>query len=383
MSSNPGAPQPRPSAGMSLQRVLVQPRQIKESVPGITEDRLKQADEVAGTFSFRLPEFYAQQVLNGSDDDPLLDIVLPSAGELLDGEEQWDATPSPYRASQSPFWVQKYEYQGLIRTTTFCSGLCRFCYLKRKNEVVTMMRPEDASVLFDDIETNGGSLREVILSGGDPLCASAATLQIIGARLQRMRAQRGDGTPYTVIHTREPVWNPVRLLQRRDIWQGLDVLQPKAVMINVLHPREVTPEFLEVCARLGEAGAPASRPALLCQHPVFRGVNDSAAVLTELYERLLAASPPILPYYFVHPFYNGTLPQHQLSLEASQSILRELGRGPGWFAPRMVVPTPWGKCVVGPHQDLKRLDDGAYELVTKDGKRVRYDSIPSRMRLLD
>jgi L-lysine 2,3-aminomutase len=140
-------------------------------------------------------------------------------------------------------------------------------------------------------------------------------------------------------------------------------------MINVLHPREVTPEFLDVCRRLGEAHGSSSRPALLCQHPVFRGVNDSVEILEGLYTRLLTASPPVLPYYMVHPFFNGTLPSHRLNLDQSQGIYRQLVRRPGCLVPRLVVPTPWGKCIVGPHEQLQRVGD-FYRLTTKDGRQV-------------
>jgi L-lysine 2,3-aminomutase len=357
-------------------KVLVNPRQMKEWVPGIPDERLKEAEEVASQYTFRVPDFYARNVLNGPD-DPLLDLVLPSSDEYLDGEEKWDATPSPYLASRSPFWVQKYEYQGLVRTTSYCSGICRFCYLKNKNEARAVMRPADVHALFDDLENKGERLREVILSGGDPLAAPLETLATIADRLSRLREKFGSSFPHAVIHTREPVWDPVRLLNQRRLWEVLGQIGPKAIMLHVIHPREVTPEFIEICERFAELG-PTSRPALLCQHPVFRGVNDSTAILEELYSKLTSICPPVLPYYFVYPFYNGTLSRHRISLEAAQGIFRELVRNPGWFVPRMVIPTPWGKCLIGPHEHFKRQGN-AYELTTKDGVRVSYDDASLEM----
>jgi L-lysine 2,3-aminomutase len=357
-------------------KVLVRPRQVQELVTGINEERLQEAENVSSLYTFRVPDFYVRNVLNGRADDPLLDLVLPSADEHLDGDEKWDATTSPYVASNSPFWVQKYEYQGLVRTTSYCSGICRFCYLKKKNEAKVIMRPADVHSLFDDLEKNGERLREVILSGGDPLAAPLETLAVIAERLIRLHAKRNSAFPHAVIHTREPVWDPVRLLNQRRLWEVLRELRPKAIMLHVIHPREITPEFIEVCERFSELGS-----ALLCQHPVFREVNDSTFILEELYGKLTSICPPVLPYYFVHPFYNGTLARHRISLQASQAIFRELVRNPGWFAPRMVVPTPWGKCIMGPHEDLKRIGN-AYELTTKDGIRVSYDDVTLEMRRL-
>jgi L-lysine 2,3-aminomutase len=350
-------------------RTMTDPVDMLRRVPTLSQVRLEAARTVEETFAFRVPAFYAANVLLGTPDDPLLDIVFPSAEELADGEELWDATPSPYRASDSRFWIQKYEYQGLIRTTTVCSGLCRFCYLKKKNAEPAVMTVQDVDRLFDDLDVRGGSLREIILSGGDPLCAPAEVLGAIGARMQRYRAKARSGRVHITVHTREPVWDPPRLLRRRGVLSALASLQPKTYMINVLHPREVTPEFMEACAALAEAGGPGARPALLCQHPLFRGVNDSVEILEDLYDRLFRCSPPVLPYYLVHPFYNGTLPKHRLTILESQRIYRELVRRPGCITPRLVVPTPHGKCLIGPNEQIQ-FDESGYVLKTKDGEAV-------------
>lgn len=350
-------------------RVLTDPGQLRDYVDGLSDQRLSEAVEVARQYHFRVPDFYARNVLKGSPDDPLLDIVMPHPGELDDGDELWDTTPSAYRASDSPFWIQKYEYQGLLRLTTVCSGLCRFCYLKQKNVETMVMTVSDVDRVFDDLEERGTKLQEIILSGGDPLCAPVDVLEAIGLRLHRWHAISGKNFPYINIHTREPVWDPQALLKKLGLWAALNVVQPKVVIINVLHPREVTPEFLEVCFRLGDLNGHKTPPALLCQHPLFRGVNDSVEILEELYEKLLTATPPVLPYYMVHPFYNGTLPKHRLTIERSQEIYQQLIHHPGCLAPKLVVPTPWGKCIIGPYEQLQRNAE-SYQLRTKDGKEV-------------
>lgn len=367
---------PSKSAAAKILRVLngpsnqiyKQPYQLHDHLPSLSAERWFEAEQVSELYDFRVPSFYVENVLSGEADDPLIDVVLPSKEELEDGDEKWDSTPSPYRASNSPFWIQKYEYQGLIRLTTICSGLCRFCYLKKKNAVTAVMRADDVDTLFDDLERRGHKLQEIILSGGDPLCAPTATLERIGSRMSRLHSVFATRVPYINIHTREPVWDPIRLMARDGLRRTLSLIKPKTILLNVLHPREVTPEFVEACSWLADANG-TQRPALLCQHPLFRGVNNSVEVLEELYDKLLAVSPPVLPYYMVHPFYNGTLTKHQLSVKESQTLYKQLIRRPGCITPRLVVPTPWGKCVVGPHEELQRVGD-AYQLTTKDGVKV-------------
>jgi len=353
----------------SAQETLTNPDEMLVHVPGLPMERVEAAQSISRTFAFRLPGFYAEKVLLGTSDDPLLDLVFPSIDELADGDELWDATPSPYRASDSTFWVQKYEYQGLIRLTTACSGLCRFCYLKKKNARRSVMKVQDVDQIFDNLEDRGASLREVILSGGDPLCSPTDVLEAIAARMNRLNSLLRHSRLHVTIHTREPVWNPVRLLRHQVLLKALGALKPKTYMINVLHPREVTEEFREACSALSEVAGPNARPVLLCQHPIFRGVNDSVEILDELYTKLLQCSPPVLPYYLVHPFYNGTLPKHRLSISESQRILQELARRPGCLTPRLVVPTPIGKCQIGPYESLIKNEDH-YVITTKDGRTV-------------
>ncbi len=237
------AQESRPLPDTHFPHAIVDTGRLSDYFPNLPEERLREAETVAEAFTFRVPDFYLRRVLTGEPNDPLFDIVVPSGDELVDGDEQWDATPSPFRASQSSFWVQKYEYQGLVRTTTHCSGVCRFCYLKQRNEAKIVMRPRDVEALFLDLEQNGDSLREIILSGGDPLCAPPETLRAIAAGLGRLRRARQSVFPHAVIHTREPVWDPERLLRREALWRALEEVQPTAIMIHVMHPREITPDF--------------------------------------------------------------------------------------------------------------------------------------------
>jgi len=341
-----------------------------DKIRGLDEARLAEGRYVQKQFPFRVPRFYLEHVLNGSVDDPLFELVMPSRAELEDGPELWDATPSPYSLSSNPFWIQKYEFQGLIRLTSVCSGLCRFCYLKDKARHSYRMTPSDVHSLFADLRPRASTLREIILSGGDPLCAPSATLLAIAEEMHKIRQELGDAAPAITIHTREPVWNPVELMRKNAVLSALATLQPNVYMINVLHPREVTPEFQAAVSALSDL-CPTSRPAFLAQHPVFRGVNDSVETLMSLYVKLQKTSPPVLPYYMVHPFYNGTLPQHRLKIEETQALYRELLRRPGCLVPRLVVPTPQGKCVIGPNEPITVDKNGNYTLLTKDGVEVQ------------
>ena len=113
------------------------------------------------------------------------------------------------------------------------------------------------------------------------------------------------------------------------------------------------------------------KPLMMMQHPLFRGINDDAGIITEMYDRMDAGNVVVKPYYLIHPFPDGTLPEHRLTLKESQRILRGLASAPGTRVPLLTVPTPMGKCVIGPWEEL--VDRGGYYLLhTKDGVAVEY-----------
>jgi len=365
-----------PVAVSRVSRVLTHPSDLKEFVADLPPD-MAAATAVAEIFRFRVPRFYAANVLNGKANDPLLSVVLPIAEELAEGPELWDATPFAKSASTSPFWVQKYDHQGLIRLTTTCSGICRYCYVKSRTASTRVMTPQDVDLLFDYLEAKGQLLRDVILSGGDPLCAPVTTLRRVAERMSRLRRSRGMSTPFLSIHTREPIWDPIRLLNNPELIRVVGELEPKAIMLHVLHSREVTTGFSDALRQL--VTACGDRPPLLyCQHPILRGVNDSVEELAGLYETLLSLATPVAPYYLVYPFYSGTLPRHRQPLLRVVEVYRELCSRPGWFVPRLVVPTPVGKCIVGPNDPIT-IEDGHYLLKTKGSVPVRLPILSSEV----
>lgn len=328
--------------------------------------------EVAARYQFRLPRFYVQRVLHNDAADPLWDLALPGAGEIYDaGTERWDAFQLPVRVVDHPRWIQKYAYEALLRTTDFCSGLCRYCYLKNRDVTPGVISGHEIDMLFDAAEKSlqRHALREIILSGGDPLAIPAQQLDHLALRMERLNATVARRITVN-IHTREPVWNPQRILSSKPLQQALRRLAPSAYVLHVVHPREVTPELLQTIELLGELGRPR-QPLMLIQHPLFKHVNDDARIITSMYDRLDSGNVVVKPYYLIHPFPDGTLPHHRLTLLESQRILRDLASAPGSRVPLLTIPTPMGKCVIGPYENL--IDHGGYYLLhTKDGIPVRY-----------
>ena len=345
---------------------------VCDLLPAIGPERRTQMREVAEKYTFRLPRFYVENVLTNQPDDPLWDLVLPNRGELYDsGTERWDAFQLAEKVVDHPRWIQKYRYECLLRVTDFCSGLCRYCYLKNRDVTPGTITHQEIDLLFDQAEKSPrlGELREVILSGGDPLAAGAGVLSHIARRMAQIN--KNLSRRITVcIHTREPVWYPQRIMRSAALQKAIGELAPSSYILHVVHPREVTPALLEALELLTRL-SPRRPPLMMTQHPLFKGINNDVSLITQMYDLLDSGPVLVKPYYLIHPFPDGTLPQHRLTLPESQMILRGLASAPGTRVPLLTIPTPMGKCVLGPYEEL--VDRGGYYLLhTKDGVPVHY-----------
>jgi lysine 2,3-aminomutase len=346
--------------------------ELRRLLPSIGEAQAAEMREVAARYPFRIPRYYVENVLRDDPADPLWELALPGKAEIYDaGTERWDAYQLEGKSAEHVRWIQKYRYEVLIRMTNFCSGLCRYCYLKNRENIEGFISHAEIDAMFDQAEKSShkGELREIVLSGGDPLTVPGATLEHLADRIDRLNGMLARRITVTV-HTREPVWYPNRVSRTKGLLEGLRKLKPSSYILHVVHPREVTQGLLDCMVTLTEL-AEKRRPLMMMQHPLFRGINDDARVITEMYDRMDAGEVVVKPYYLIHPFPDGTLPRHRLTLKESQAILRELASAPGTRVPLLTVPTPMGKCVIGPWEEL--VDRGGYYLLhTKDGVAVEY-----------
>ncbi|HTV48647.1 MAG TPA: radical SAM protein [Phycisphaerae bacterium] len=346
--------------------------ELRKILTNMSDQRAQEMAEAAALYTFRLPRFYIQNVLRNDPHDPLWDLVIPGAGEFQDaGDERWDAFQLAQRVVNHPRWIQKYRYEALLRLTDYCSGLCRYCYLKNRDVTPGSITHGEIDDIFDQAQRSEhlGDLRELVLSGGDPLAVSAEIVEHFADRVSRLNKQTARRITVT-IHTREPVWHPHRILRSQALQEALRKLSPSSYILHVVHPREVTPELHQVLLCLTEIAA-VRRPLMMTQHPLFRGINNDPRLIREMYEQLDAGDVIVKPYYLIHPFPDGTLPQHRLTLKESQNILRGLSSAPGTRVPLLTVPTPMGKCFIGPYDSLEDLG-GYYLLHTKDGVPVKY-----------
>jgi EF-P beta-lysylation protein EpmB len=234
-------------------------------------------ERVESEFVLNIPERLVAK-MESRLDDPILRQFLPVAEEE---RTVGGFVPDPLRegeAHRASRLLQKYAGRALLMPTSACGVHCRYCFRRH-------MEPEKGGLeeALEEI-ANDETLREVILSGGDPLSLDNGVLEgLCGmldgiAHLKRLR-----------FHTRFPIGIPERIDEGFLQLLGRRRLQVWFV-VHCNHPRELDPDVLEALGQVRRMGVP-----VLNQTVLLRGVNDDLATLKELFERLVDGG--ILPYY--------------------------------------------------------------------------------------
>ncbi len=309
-----------------LARAITDPVELLQELD-LDLERSWPARAAAARFPLRVPRGFVARMRKGDPDDPLLRQVLPLAAELAPAPGFVADPVADGSARAAPGVLHKYQGRALLVVTGACAVHCRYCFRREypyaeHQAGAAEWRPALAYLAGD------ASIREVILSGGDPLSLSDRRLDALLARLDRIpHLQR------LRIHSRQPVVLPER------VDDGLlDVLAKTrlrpVLVIHANHPREIDETVREALERLAAAGL-----TLLNQSVLLRGINDDAAVLAELSEVLFAAR--VLPYYLhLLDRVRGAAHYEVNESEASAIMDRLLRLLPGYLVPRLVREQP-------------------------------------------
>ncbi len=285
------------------------------------------AADGAGEFPVFVPPSFLARMRPGDPDDPLLRQVLPMAAEA-DVVEGFSRDPvDDAAATMQPGVLQKYEGRVLLITTGACAVHCRYCFRRHYpyEEAPHSEAAWDralASIAAD------ASIREVILSGGDPLMLVDRTL----TRLVEKIAAIPHVTRLRV-HTRLPIMIPSRVTDELIAWLTGTRLTP-VMVVHANHAQELSDEVASQLALLRERGV-----MLLNQAVLLRGVNDAAAAQIELSERLIEIG--VMPYY-LHQLdrVEGAAHFEVEAAEGRKIIATMRKRLPGYAVPRFVKEVP-------------------------------------------
>ena len=291
---------------------------------------------------------------------PIRRQVIPSIEEITTNPEEMTDPCGEDSHMPVPGLVHRYPDRVLFLVTDRCASYCRYC---TRSRVVSGAGDQEFEsnyeAAFEYLQKNT-SIRDVLLSGGDPLLFSDAKLEKILKRLRSI-----DHIEFIRIGTRIPIFLPQRITP--DLCSMLRKYHPLWISVHSNHPREITTEVNEALNRLADAGIPLGNQSVL-----LKGVNDDVQTMRELVHKLLQCR--VRPYYL----YQCDLITGSAHLRTSASkgieIIEGLrGHTTGYAIPQFVIDAPGGggKVPINPEYIIER-DDSKLVIRNYEGKSFIY-----------
>ena len=277
-------------------------------------------------FPLLVPRSFVARMRPGDPNDPLLRQVLPTAAERRTQPGFVDDPLDELAVAQDGV-LQKYAGRALVITTAACPVHCRYCFRRHfPYELQTASRRNWESALSE--LRRRGDVREVILSGGDPLTLSNRRLRELVSELERF-----PSLTTLRIHSRFPIILPERLDR-----EFIEILQDSRLAVVLVvhsnHANEIDEAVSNAIGRVRTAGC-----LVLNQSVLLRGINNEVKVLEELSSALFAAG--VLPYYLHQLDRVAGTAHFEVPNETALRLVAELRqRLPGYLVPQLVQEIP-------------------------------------------
>ena len=344
---------PLPNASVRLQEVQDWHWQLRNSVRSVAQlsEHLElTVDERSGAMAAEhagLPLAITPYYLSLCDPrDPGCPIrrqVVPTVREAIRSKGEYADPLGEVSHEVAPDLIQRYPDRALLLVHDRCAVYCRFCtrsrWVGQAGGARSLARLSEAFTFLREHP----NIRDVIVSGGDPLTLSTRRIVELLTEIRRI-----DSVETIRLATRVPVTLPQRVTD--ELVKELRPLHPIWVMTHFNHARELTKQAERACACLADSGFPVMNQTVL-----LRGVNDSAPALTALFRGLIRNR--VRPYYLLQGDPVRGTSHLRTPLDTGLRIMRELqGQLSGIALPKFIVDTPGGhgKVPVSPDYILAR-----------------------------
>jgi lysine 2,3-aminomutase len=263
--------------------------------------------------------------------------------------------------SPTPGLVHRYPDRVLLLVTNFCSVYCRYCTRARLVGASgeRALRKADIDKAIEYI-ANTPTIRDCLISGGDPLSLDEDRLEYVLSRLRAIKHLE-----FIRIGSKQPVVQPMRVTPT--LTKMLRRYHPLWMSLHFTHPDEVTPEVAEACGRLADAGIPLGSQTVL-----LKGVNDDVATLKKLFHELLKIR--VRPYYLYQCDPIKGSAHFRTTVDKGLDLISQMrGYTTGYAVPNYVVDAPGGGGKIAMLPDAVIGRDGN-DLLLKNfrGAQVRY-----------
>ncbi|HIJ79542.1 MAG: KamA family radical SAM protein [Desulfobulbaceae bacterium] len=282
--------------------------------------------QVVGRYPMRINPYYLSLIKKPGD--PIWMQAVPTPLELEDKVCYEDPLDEENRSPVANL-VHKYPDRALFLIANQCAMYCRFCTRKRKVGTPAMMINQATMQAGFAYLKQTPAIRDVLISGGDPLLLDDATLTWILTNLRQI-----PSIEIIRIGSRVPCTLPMRITTR--LAGLLKKFHPLYINTHFNHPTEITEQAALACARLANAGIPLGNQTVL-----LKGVNDNPETIGELMHKLLQIR--VKPYYLFQTDMTRGTNHFRTKIETGLEIIRSLiGHTSGMAVPTFAVDTPGG-----------------------------------------
>lgn len=318
---------PQPIA-QDQSRTLRSPQDLRRAGL-VSAEAMPALEGVAARYATAITPAMAALINPGDPADPIGLQYIPDVAELITAPHELEDPTADAPFTPVTGVVHRYPDRALLKPLLACPVYCRFCFRREKvgpdGGLLTEAELQEALAWFE----GNAAIREVILTGGDPLMLSARRLGEILGRLAGMAH-----IETLRIHTRVPVADPARITAA--LVAAIRQAKPVFIAVHANHAREFTPDAAAALARLADAGVP-----LLGQSVLLRGVNDDAPAMEALLRAMIRNR--IKPYYLHSLDPAPGTARFQVPEEEGLALMAALrGRLPGHALPFFVRETPMG-----------------------------------------
>jgi lysine 2,3-aminomutase len=326
-----------------LKHRITNVEQLQKFLPTLTPEELAGAKLANSKLALAITPYFFNLIDPADENCPIRLQVIPKEAETHTAS--WEMSDPCGEDSHSPVpgLVHRYPDRVLFLVTDRCASYCRYC---TRSRLVSNASGYDFHPEFDKqiaYIASHPEIRDVLLSGGDPLLFSDEKLEFLLTKLRAI-----PHVEFLRIGTRIPIFLPQRITP--ELCAMLKQFHPLFISVHTNHPRELTTETRAALGRLADAGIPLGNQSVL-----LKNVNDDATVMKALVQKLLMCR--VKPYYL----YQCDLITGSAHLRASVAkgleIMEQLrGHTTGYGVPQYVIDAPGGggKVPINPEYVLCR-----------------------------
>ena len=320
-------------------------RQIEARLTLSPSERLGITEAAVRKLAVAMPPYFFN-LIDGTDPEcPIRRQVVPRQEEMDYAPHEMADPCGEDKDMVAPGLVHRYPDRVLFLITDRCAAYCRYC---TRSRIVSGVGEQELEVDFEEALAylrRHPEVRDVLLSGGDPLLFSDSKLEALLRRLREI-----PHIEIVRLGSRVPIFLPQRITPA--LCAMLRQFHPLWINVHVNHPRELTAEVRDALGRLADAGIPMGNQSVL-----LKGVNDDAETLRILFQKLIRAR--VRPYYLYQcDLIQGT--SHlRVPVARGIELMRELrGHTTGFAVPQYVVDGPGGGGKIPLNPDYVIARDG-------------------------